>query len=93
MQTTWLKSHLTYVKDLKIKQQPVKFGSHRHCGKDVFILSLDLERPREKGDMWLYEWKPLVVIYHPAKSGAHWHCSIGNKMVFVCHVILQENVT
>ena len=54
MQTTWLKSHLTYVKDLKIKQQAVKFGSHRHCGKDVFILSLDLERPREKGDMWLY---------------------------------------
>ena len=33
--------------------------------------------------MWFYGWEPILVSYHPAKSGDHGHCGSENIMFLV----------
>ena len=42
--------------------------------------------------MWPYRQKPIKISYHPANFTRHRHCSSGDIMVIVYHVILQDHV-
>ena len=53
-----------------VSQYVAKFGSYLHCSIGYIIilsLSRDLARPHDYVVMRLYEWKLLMVSYHPAK--------------------------
>ena len=40
--------------------------------------------------MCLYRYEPIKVSYHPALFGVHRHCGSEDKMVFICHMTLQD---
>ena len=42
--------------------------------------------------MWLYGWKSLKVSHNLATFCDHKHCSSGDTMFLVCHVISQNQI-
>ena len=57
-----------------------------------FILSCDLQRPRDQRALWLYRLMRIEVSCHPAKFDGHRNCDRGDIKILVCHVILQGHV-
>ena len=39
-----------------------------------------------------YEWELLKIIHHPTKCSGHRHLGVGDVMVLVYHVILQDHM-
>ena len=58
-----------------------------------FRLTHDFARLHHQSLKWLYdEESPPNVNHDPTKFGGHRHCSSGEIIVLVCHVILQGDV-
>ena len=58
----------------------------------VFVLLMDLTKPRDQRIMRFYGEKPIQVNYRLANFGGHIHSDSGDIVVLVCHVILKVQV-
>ena len=60
--------------------------------KFFLSLSLDPIRPRDYTAMWLCGLKLIKLSHHLATFCGHKHCSSGDTMLLVCHMISQNHI-
>ena len=56
------------------------------------MLSRDLTKPPNRRIMQLHGQEPIKVSDGLAKCGSHMHFGSDDKIILVCHVILQDQV-
>ena len=68
-----------------------------HCAsRYIFSLSRDLAKLIKPCDcmvICLYGYKAVKEHHHCAKFCGHRYCGVGDIIILVCHVILQDHVT